>query len=72
MLYPVELRAPKESANLRRKEEASNWAERRNLQVRFRDQNRLSMQGYGVDIANTTHPTIRTDRTGVLPTEVAK
>jgi hypothetical protein len=46
---------------------------KRNLQVRFRDQNRLSnAEGYGVDIANTTHPAIRTDRIGVFPGQVAK
>ena len=33
---------------------------------------RLRGQGYGVDLANTTHPTLETDPTGFLPIQVAK
>jgi len=29
-------------------------------------------QSYGVDLANTTHPTFETDPTGFLPIQVAK
>jgi hypothetical protein len=59
---------------LRRESRASNKGQRikENSRPLSRSESINSRRGYGVNIANTTRPTIQNDRAEVISTQVAK